>query len=155
MIIVGKYDLIKFGLMVFAFFFFSNISAQVIETETITSIRGSYTMCNNKIYEGNKVDSSKFFATVRGNQIVKFDSSNLNDVLFTIVKERVYRTNDTTQQNLLFYIKGKEIFLKTKTGGFQSAGFFTKDSNGDYTLVSFLEPLEFFAFEMAAKETGN
>ena len=141
-------------LLVFTMSFIQKISAQAIETETVSGIRGSYTMCNNKIYEGTEVDSSKFFATVRSNQIVKLNSSNPNDVLFTIVKERVYRTADTTQQNLLFFIKGKEIFLRTKVGGFQSAGFFTKDANGDYTLVSFLEPLEYFAFEMAAKETG-
>lgn len=140
---------------VFLLFLIKTISAQVIEKETVTSIRGSYTICNSKIYEGTKVDSSKLFASVKGNQIVKLNSSNPNDVLFTIVKERVYRTNDTTIKNLLFYIKGKEIFLRTKAGGFQSAGFFTKDPNGDYTLVSFLEPLEYFAFEMAAKESGN
>jgi hypothetical protein len=142
-------------LLVFTTVFIQRISAQVIETETVTSIRGSYTMCNNKIYEGTEVDPSKFYATVKANQIIKLDSSNPNDVLFTIVKERVYCTGDTTQKNLLFFIKGKEIFLRTKTGGFQSAGFFTKDSNGDYTLVSFLEPLEFFAFKMAEKAYGN
>lgn len=125
--------------------------AQVIETETVSSIRGSYTMCNNKIYEGTKVDSSKFFATVRGNQIVKSGSSNPHDILFTIVKESVYRTGDTTRQNLLFYLKGKEIFLRTKAGTFRSAGIFARDANGDYTVVGFLEPLEFFAFEIAAK----
>jgi hypothetical protein len=138
-------------LFVFAVAFIQKISAQVIETETITSIRGSYTMCNNKIYEGTKVDSSKFVATIKGNRIVKLNSSNPNDVLFTILKEKVYRTTDTTAQNLLFYIKGKEVFLRTKKGTFESAGFFTKDVDGNYTLVSFLEPLEYFAFEIAAK----
>jgi hypothetical protein len=112
-------------------------------------------MRNNKIYEGTKVDSSKFVASIKGNQMFKLNSSNPNDFLFTIVKEKVYRTSDTTLKNLLFYIKGKEIYLRTKKDTFESAGFFTKDANGDYTLVSFLEPLEYFVFEIAAKETGN
>lgn len=45
-------------------------------------------------------------------------------------------------------IKGKESYIK-------SAGFFTKDVNVDYTLASFLEPLEYFALIIAAKEIDN
>lgn len=148
-----KYGLSKLIVFVFTLFPLSSISAQSIETKTITSIRGSYTICNGKIYEGTEVDSSKFVATIKGNQMFKLNSLNPKDVLFTVVKGKVYRTSDITLKNLLFYTKGKEIYLRTKKDTFESAGFFTKDANGDYTLASFLEPLEYFVFEMAARET--
>lgn len=129
------------------------VSAQ--EIETVGSIRGIYTMCSNKIYESIKVDPSKFVASVKGNQIVKLDSSNPRDVLFTILNEKVYRSSDTSRRNLLFYLKGEEIFLRTIDGKFRYLGNIKEEISGRSRVLFFLEPIEIFALLIAAKKNDN
>jgi hypothetical protein len=138
---------------VIVFFLLSSffVSAQKKDQVTVTGLHDTYTLCDNKIYEGDSINPAKFFASIRGNQIIKLASTDPRAVLFTVLDGKVYRSNRTTEENLLFYLKNDELFLRKGKDEFRSVGDISQKVDRYPMLMIFLQPMEYFALRMAAR----
>lgn len=130
-------------------------SAQKDGTITVTGFRNTYTLTGYKIYEDSFANPAKWIASINGNRILRITPNHSDEVLYTVANEKIYRTADTSKQNLLLYFKGNTIYLKTKKGTFEPAGSFVRKSDSNIRLLGYLEPLEYFAFLIAADEIDN
>lgn len=112
----------------------------------ITGYPKPYLLVNNKIYEDTIANTVNLIAVIQGNKIYDYISKNHEAVLYTVMGGAVYKTATIITKNLLFYVKQRHIFLRTKKGGFEDAGKVDIKPNGaGFGMIAYLEPLECFS----------
>lgn len=141
-------------IMLFVFFLFlrKEVSSQDRITVNVIGFHYNYELTGNKIIEIVRGAPEKQIASIRGNKIYKENSLNENDILYTILDSCVYKTSLCADSNLLCYLKGNFVLLRTKKGKFEIAGEFTSSTTGRVGLLSYLDPLEYFAILIAGKK---
>ncbi len=108
----------------------------------------SYTVLQNKVYEGETTDIKNLKNTIRGNSIFKDSSTNKKDIVFTVLDGKAYKSGIIKPDSLLFYVKSNILFFRTKDGKFRNAGVYNPKDNLGGMLVFFQE-METIAFFMA------